>query len=408
MRVDELPIGPRWEFTQVLTSDILWSCLQVRRRILMICKQSYANQKEKGMISTSAAQILRSLADRSMTDDCQLNEWEQIERLLRSSGLLTANPPPEAMGERAWARLNLGAKMSMLGEASAQQAQEHGRRYSGGGGRRRSSAQMLTMKQFRALSLAEKAAYILDSATWTAVVLCLVGACTALMVYTLSLPDAVAPASCLSSLFTPAELFAPVRAAAVTALEPVQYVAIAVRTLTCLVFTCEMVVRCLLHSTFVKALADPVLLLLIAVAILDLTSLFTFGAVGGYAQWAVCLRALHVLHHASRRCLRCFDTLVLRRADNTPLLPGGGGNGGGSGSSSVAAALARGRSRTRRRTVRSCLQEASSRMRRRLQVAQYRLFFNVSPPPSQAEIICGKRRDHECMLLRYRRAHHIM
>ena len=51
---------------------------EVRRRILMICKQSYKNQLEKGLINRNAATYLRTLCDLCMDRDCALLEWGWI------------------------------------------------------------------------------------------------------------------------------------------------------------------------------------------------------------------------------------------------------------------------------------------------------------------------------------------
>ena len=48
---------------------------QVRRRILMVCKQCYWNQLEGGLIGRDAAKYLRRVTDLCVNDECALNEW---------------------------------------------------------------------------------------------------------------------------------------------------------------------------------------------------------------------------------------------------------------------------------------------------------------------------------------------
>ena len=45
----------------------------------MICKQSYWNQFEQGLINRNAAKYLRTLADLAMDADCRLLEWEWLQ-----------------------------------------------------------------------------------------------------------------------------------------------------------------------------------------------------------------------------------------------------------------------------------------------------------------------------------------
>ena len=69
--------------------------VEVRRRILMMAKQSYWNQFQQGMISRTAAQYLRCRADDAIESGCNLDEWSHIEKYLRSMGLLTNRHKPE-------------------------------------------------------------------------------------------------------------------------------------------------------------------------------------------------------------------------------------------------------------------------------------------------------------------------
>ena len=68
---------------------------EIRRRILMICKQSYWNQFEQGLINRNAAKYLRTLADLAMDADCRLLEWEWI------LGTLQVEQAGEAIEEAA-------------------------------------------------------------------------------------------------------------------------------------------------------------------------------------------------------------------------------------------------------------------------------------------------------------------
>ena len=71
--------------------------VELRRRILLMCKRSYFNQLEEGMINRDAAQYLRQLSDGSLTSEhAELDEWQRLEDALSSfhifSGLQLSAP----------------------------------------------------------------------------------------------------------------------------------------------------------------------------------------------------------------------------------------------------------------------------------------------------------------------------
>ena len=86
--------------------------IEVRRRILMICKQSYRNQFEQGMLARTASQYLRGLADALMDDECNLDEWQRIEEYLRQSGQLSKQhqQQQEQRAPKKWSKVHDMAK----------------------------------------------------------------------------------------------------------------------------------------------------------------------------------------------------------------------------------------------------------------------------------------------------------
>ena len=61
---------------------------ELRRRILLMCKRSYWNQLEGGMIGRNAAKYLRSLSDAALnSDSAQLDEWRALENALSSRSM---------------------------------------------------------------------------------------------------------------------------------------------------------------------------------------------------------------------------------------------------------------------------------------------------------------------------------
>ena len=69
-------------FERAPTVKVPTDSKEVRRRVLMICKQSYWNQFEQGLINRNAAVYLRTLCNLAMDRDCQLLEWSWIMGVL--------------------------------------------------------------------------------------------------------------------------------------------------------------------------------------------------------------------------------------------------------------------------------------------------------------------------------------
>ena len=93
--------------------------VEVRRRILMMTKQSYWNQFQQGMISKEAAQFLRGLSDSAVDDDCQLTEWAAIEKMLRASAQLTSHAVHTQKGQQNWKQLSFSSKLVATHEQHA-------------------------------------------------------------------------------------------------------------------------------------------------------------------------------------------------------------------------------------------------------------------------------------------------
>ena len=63
---------------------------ELRRRILLMCKRSYWNQLEHGLIGRPAVKYLRSLSDSALLDDeAPLDEWSTIQGALSSTSYIS-------------------------------------------------------------------------------------------------------------------------------------------------------------------------------------------------------------------------------------------------------------------------------------------------------------------------------
>jgi hypothetical protein len=64
--------------------------IELRRRILLMCKRAYWNQLEEGTINRDAASYLRRLSDMALgTETAQLFEWATIEEALSSEHMIS-------------------------------------------------------------------------------------------------------------------------------------------------------------------------------------------------------------------------------------------------------------------------------------------------------------------------------
>ena len=185
----------------------------------MVCKQSYRNQREQGLITPTAMQYLRGLSDAAMDETCELNEWSQIERMLRASRQLSAHTG----GAKKWGQMSDVAKLAQ-GKGQGKGQPKMLQRPPSAGDRRSSFAQRGSLRQmmgigsmgdlagglvgvltgapkgreWRSLSKKEKVEYAFKSLTWTIIVCTLVILCT-----TLTLTNG---ASSLASIFDPSTL----------------------------------------------------------------------------------------------------------------------------------------------------------------------------------------------------------
>ena len=169
----------------------------MRRRILEICKQSYYNQLEMGVINRAAAQYLRSLSDACMNQEqCHLKEWSLIERMMKASGTISERQVEQVHAKRKRKRsLGKGKLGGGLGLAYKHASFNHrGCRQSRADGHNMTRKSVLQMSmvsmahifdtpqgiQWRSLSLREKAGYVLATGAWSAFVCALSAACVVL------------------------------------------------------------------------------------------------------------------------------------------------------------------------------------------------------------------------------------
>ena len=315
--------------------------VEVRRRILMVCKQSYWNQFERGMINRQAAQYLRSLSDHATDQSrCDLDEWNAIEGMLKAGGIYLAPVKRRGLG---------GLLGGSIPPASNCGCKAGGRSNGGGGGgggggdraerlglsRAKATHYLLggtpTGQAWRALSLRGKTRRLLGSPTWTAFVCALVIGCMGMTHLT--------RASSLAMLWEDAASLAAVEASVrgssaismpTTPLTTAQAASIGLRACTCLLFMGELAVRIVLAGSFVQVLADLLLLQLICVVLLDVASLCTYLAANGYAQYALYLRLLELLPaQLTRRKLQKLMGWLERRSEaytsQAGVVAGGGG-----------------------------------------------------------------------------------
>lgn len=288
--------------------------VEVRRRILMICKQSYWNQFEQGMLSRTAAQYLRSLSDAGMDEECILDEWAQIEEYLRKSGQLAEHhkkggkhadhgpaAPPHPPLEQA-TRFSMGSRASM----SSMHSTMHNL-----------LTNTTTVSEWQQLSLRGKIDRFTGSFTWTLIVAILVILSTTLTF--------TSGASSLASISNPSTLAPSALVDPSTyTLTALQYVSIFVRLAVCTLFTAEMILRMVVQGSLVKVLQDLFLLVLIVVNVLDIVSLLEFDAVNGVAQYANNLRLLMIFKHVGiRRALANLKQAQERIDRSVVKAPGG-------------------------------------------------------------------------------------
>ena len=212
--------------------------VEVRRRILMMAKQSYWNQFQQGMISRTAAQYLRCRADDAIESGCNLDEWSHIEKDLRSTGLLTNRHAPVG-GLKAWQKGGAAVGLKNLAHAD---------RKSVYGGTRKSLRRFVSGKSvapapqtdWKQLSRSEKLERHFESVGWT--VLVVVAASLAI---TLTLVTGAQPARILFDSEAS-------RGASVA-----DWVTVGVRAAVCLCFSLECIVRCAIKEGFVKVTPRP-------------------------------------------------------------------------------------------------------------------------------------------------------
>eukprot|EP00636_Phaeomonas_parva_P016734 CAMPEP_0118861900 /NCGR_PEP_ID=MMETSP1163-20130328/7276_1 /TAXON_ID=124430 /ORGANISM="Phaeomonas parva, Strain CCMP2877" /LENGTH=1346 /DNA_ID=CAMNT_0006795747 /DNA_START=269 /DNA_END=4309 /DNA_ORIENTATION=+ len=60
---------------------------EARRRVLMVCKQSYWNQFQEGLLGQEAVRFLSFLNNQAIDGECNLDEWSKCEQLLKFTNI---------------------------------------------------------------------------------------------------------------------------------------------------------------------------------------------------------------------------------------------------------------------------------------------------------------------------------